>query len=94
VNASQGPATQRDANSPPEQTANDPAALGYSRDGEVVTIRLTIDDYHGLLMCLGSAAAAPSPIIAGLSLRIANAVNAGRPFSEWRPYEVPEAFAP
>jgi len=61
--------------------------LGYSREGDVVTIRLAIDDYYALLFCLGAVAVNPNTT--GLSLRTMNAIHAGRPLSEYRPYKIP-----
>jgi hypothetical protein len=61
--------------------------LGYSRDGDVVTVRISADDFAGLMLCLGEASTLYDP--AHLALKIANAVNAGRPLSEWRPYVIP-----
>jgi hypothetical protein len=61
--------------------------MGYSREGDVVTLRLTADDFARLLLCLGAATTSDD---GWLALKIANAVNAGRPRSEWRPYAIPE----
>jgi hypothetical protein len=59
--------------------------MGYSREGDVVTVRMTVETFNGLLMCLGTAAASE---LCDLSLRTANAINDGNP--DWRPYAVPE----
>ena len=62
-------------------------ALGYSREGDIVTIRLAQIDFDALLMCLGAAAAGDN--MRPLAVRTVNAVNAGRPLSEWIPFLVP-----
>jgi hypothetical protein len=63
--------------------------MGYSREGDMVVVRMTEYTFDGLLMCLG-AAGAGSPEMLRISVMVANAVNAGRPLSEWRPYAVPD----
>jgi hypothetical protein len=63
--------------------------LGYSEDGDIVNVRLTRDDFNALLMCLGAARSIEQ--FRRLALQTANAVNAGRPASEWLPYAVPPA---
>lgn len=66
-------------------------ALGYSRESDVVTLRLTRDDFEALLIFMGMAG--PHPDLLPLKLRLINAVNAGRPLTEWRPYAAAEQDA-
>lgn len=68
--------------------------LGYSRDGDVVTLRMSADDYANLLLALGIAAgsrARDGPGWLALALALANRLNAGNP--QWTPYEIPEETA-
>ena len=75
-------------------TQEETQTLGYSRDGGVVTVRLAEDDFHGLMLAIGYAAGAASKekniSMLHASLRLANALNAGRPASEYRPYDIRE----
>ena len=64
--------------------------LGYSRDDDVVTLRMTLDDYqnlltaigygHGAMMARGEAGALKR------ALSLADRINAGNP--EYAPYNV------
>ena len=64
--------------------------LGYSRDGDVVTLRMTVDDWGNLLASLGAADAArlsdKAMFYRGIALL--NRLNAGNP--NFTPYEIPE----
>jgi hypothetical protein len=57
--------------------------LGYSCEGDTVTLRLTLTNFDALLICLGTAAAYPET--RGIALRLANAINVGN--TRWIPYE-------
>jgi hypothetical protein len=64
--------------------------LGYSRDGDVVTLRMTLDDYQNLLVAIGyghgamMARGEADALTLGLSL--ADRINAGNP--EYEAYNV------
>jgi hypothetical protein len=67
--------------------------MGYSREGDVVTVRMTADQYSSVIMALGIAAGQASKDSDDRGpfhfwLRLANAISDGNP--EWRPYAVPE----
>jgi hypothetical protein len=64
--------------------------LGYSRDGDVVTLRMTVDDWNSLLLALGGMAGSAAREGLALSgwLAFANRLNVGNP--TWTPYAVPE----
>jgi hypothetical protein len=66
--------------------------LGYSREGETVTIRMSNADYQELLLCLGYSAGAVSATPRSFWSRIGltNRLNAGNP--QFQPYEIPEEF--
>jgi hypothetical protein len=66
----------------PEQSA----PLGFSRDGDIVTIRMMLDDYANLLLSLGIAAGSASKEDKRMFynfLALANRLNAGNP--KWTP---------
>ena len=60
--------------------------LGYSRDGDVVTLRMTADDYQKLVLAMGWGAGAAVNPLAGLAL--ANRLLAGCP--DFMRYGVPD----
>lgn len=65
--------------------------LGYIREGDVVTLRMTEDDYQALLLRLGRAAASMVDTYGRdalvRELDLANRINAGNP--DWTPYGLP-----
>jgi hypothetical protein len=66
-----------------------PPSLGYHREGNIVTLRIAHDDFQALMICLGAAATGGNAMWE-MALAVANAVNAGRPLSEWVPYPIPK----
>jgi hypothetical protein len=60
--------------------------LGYSRDGDIVTLRMSIDDFAGVLMALGISAGGMARDGLALSgwLALANRLNRGNP--NYTPY--------
>jgi hypothetical protein len=64
--------------------------LGYSRDGDVVTLRMTSDDYAAVLLGLGALASVIGQS-GGDPLRIfaaADRLSVGNP--NYTPYEIPD----
>ena len=61
--------------------------LGYSLDGDIVTLRMTPGDHDLLLMCLGYAAAGEPGYSA---IALANRLQEGVPAEQWTPYRIPE----
>lgn len=57
--------------------------LGYSCEGDTVTLRLTLTNFDALLICLGTAAGFPETH--AIALRVANAINVNNP--RWILYE-------
>jgi hypothetical protein len=70
----------------------EPGALGYSEDGDVVTLRMTRDDYSTVLTALGFRAGRlmredlPDPL--HHLFAATNRINAGNP--RFTPYEIHE----
>jgi hypothetical protein len=64
--------------------------MGYSREGDVVTLTMSISDYHALLVSLGMAAGQVSDDRRMLrtQLALSNRLNAGNP--AWTPYDTGE----
>lgn len=62
--------------------------LGYSRDGDTVTLRMSVEDYAKVRVGLGIAAGSMALQGQALSgwLALANRLNAGNP--KWTPYDV------
>ena len=73
-----------------------PNPLGYSTDGETVTLTMTADDYANLMVNLGLAAGTASrdgsSALLYRQLALANRLNADNP--NWTPYEIPPEKAP
>jgi hypothetical protein len=65
------------------------APLGYARDGDVVTLRMTPDDHDLLLLCIGYAAGGGGEL-GYIALALANRLQEGVPLDQWTPYDVPE----
>jgi hypothetical protein len=68
---------------------------GYARDGDTVTLTMTLDDFQTLLICIGLAAGAmgePGKPARGL-IGLANRLNVGNP--QFVPYDLtpPDAAA-
>jgi hypothetical protein len=61
--------------------------LGYARDGDVVTLRMTPEDHDLLLLCIGYAAGGE---IGYMALALANRLQEGVPPHQWTPYRVPD----
>jgi hypothetical protein len=64
--------------------------LGYSREGDVVTLRMTHKDYANVVMAIGVACGYGSREnmeLLPVYLALANRLNAGNP--EWTAYELP-----
>lgn len=64
--------------------------LGYARDGDVVTLRMSVEDYQMLLMALGMEAGARSkdPSRFWPFMALANRLNVGN--DGWTTYAIPE----
>ncbi len=62
-------------------------ALGYSREGDVVTVRMTVEDWELLLRLIGIGGGAHEATLLP-SIELVNRLNEGRPRSEWIPYDV------
>jgi hypothetical protein len=65
--------------------------MSYRREGDTVTITLTVDQSESLMLVLGFALgrALSQPILRPESiLRLTNAINEGNP--NWTPYKVDE----
>jgi len=67
-------------------------SLGYSREGDVVTLRMSVEDWELVLYALGTATgraeAKGTPGLPYLLRRMTNRINAGRPTTDWQP--IPE----
>lgn len=57
--------------------------LGFSRDKNTVTLRMTIEDWCALLMLMG-AGTAKENLALPAALALVNRLNAGNP--DWTPY--------
>ncbi len=64
--------------------------LGYSSDGDLVTLTMVADDYSSLLLALGMAAVAirDGDKLNWVFIALANRLNVGNP--NWTPYAVDE----
>ncbi len=68
--------------------------LGFSRDGDTITLRMTRDDFGLVMMALGiHAGSAEDADTSGplfwSRIALANRLNVGNP--DWTPYAIPEA---
>jgi hypothetical protein len=67
---------------------------GYSRDGDDVVLRMSVDDFDNLLITLGTAAGAAMRDADRLRARaifaLVNLINEGNP--GFRPYDLPDLF--
>jgi hypothetical protein len=57
---------------------NVPPALGYSREGDIVTVRLTPGDLDALMVCLGVAAAHGGEGVMDTALRLQELLESER----------------
>jgi hypothetical protein len=63
--------------------------IGYSREGDIVTVRMSVDDWHGLERAIGVAAAADHPDRFQRYMALLNRLERGNP--NWEPYVEPVA---
>jgi hypothetical protein len=62
--------------------------MGYSREGDVVTVRMTVDNWYELLLMLGVGGSIDANF-RRRATELVNDLNQGRPREEWSPYTLP-----